>query len=261
MVERPDYIIHSYTKDLSGCGSAVGGCVIGRNENMFIPKGESYAGRSWDETMFWNVYYVKGAFLNADAAFEVMQGMRTLAERMLKKCINTVILARYLDSHPSIRVKCSAIASNENSEFRKRFLYLGLPAPLFTIDMGDLPRMTFQRFFDALSPTFGHMISLGQPNTIVSCPALTTHSELNEQALLEAGMTPTTIRFAVGDEEPADLIRHLVNAARATIDPEVEGFSGGFMDQTETHALIRKVCADAYAAHVDAQIEACPSWT
>ncbi len=62
VIERPDYVIHSYTKDLSGCGSVVGGCVIGRNEDMFIPKGESYAGRSWDETMFWNVYYVKGRF-------------------------------------------------------------------------------------------------------------------------------------------------------------------------------------------------------
>ncbi len=144
----------------------------------------------------------KGAFLNADAAFEVLQGMRTLTERMLKKCINTIILARYLDSHPQIHVQCSAIESNENSTFRERFLYLGLPAPLFTIDMGDLQRTTFQRFFDSLSPAFGHMISLGQSNTIVSCPALTTHSELNEQALLEAGMTPTTIRFAVGDEEP-----------------------------------------------------------
>ena len=27
---------------------------------------------NWDETLFWNVYYVKGAFLDADKAFETM---------------------------------------------------------------------------------------------------------------------------------------------------------------------------------------------
>ena len=175
--ERPDYVIHSYTKDLSGCGGVIAGCVIGQTKNMFAPKG--YQGEvNWDQTMFWNVYYVKGAFLNADAAFEVMQGMKTLPLRMLRKCINTQILARFLDSHPNITVHCNAVENNDNAEFRERYTYLGLPAPLFTIDMGDIPPENFKQFFDSLSPTFGHMISLGQSNTIVSCPSLTTHSEL-----------------------------------------------------------------------------------
>ncbi|HEV3416312.1 MAG TPA: PLP-dependent transferase, partial [Pirellulales bacterium] len=39
--ERPDFVIHSYTKDLTGTGSAIAGVVIGRNEDMFIPKGQS----------------------------------------------------------------------------------------------------------------------------------------------------------------------------------------------------------------------------
>lgn len=47
---------------------------------------------------------MKGAFLNADAAYEVLQGIRTLDVRMLQKCINTLILARFLASHPDIRV-------------------------------------------------------------------------------------------------------------------------------------------------------------
>ena len=193
--ERPDFVIHSYTKDLSGCGAVIAGCVIGRNNDMFIPKGQSVGDQSWDQTMFWNVYYVKGAFLNADAAFEVMQGMKTLTVRMLRKCINTQILADFLNSHPQIEVNCNWLQSDSNCEFREKNLYLGLPAPLFTFDMGKIERGAFQRFFDSLSPTFGHMISLGQSNTIVSCPALTTHSELDEAALVEAGMTPTTVSY------------------------------------------------------------------
>ncbi len=69
-----------------------------------------------DSIMFWNVYYVKGAFLNADAAFEVIQGIRTLTVRMLAKCINTQILAQFLDSHPQIRVNCNGLPGNENAE-------------------------------------------------------------------------------------------------------------------------------------------------
>lgn len=250
--ERPDYTIHAYTKDLSGSGGVIAGCVIGRNENMFMPKGFSDGEHSWDQTMFWNVYYVKGAFLNADAAFEVLQGMKTLTVRMLRKCINTLILSKFLNSHPNIHVRCSANDDDANSEFRKRYMYLELPAPLFTISIEGVSKKAFQRFFDALSPTFAHMISLGQTNTIVSCPALTTHSELDEEALAKAGMSPTTIRFAVGDESPADLISHLVHAAKGTLDSELD-FSSYFPSEAEARKMISELYLDVHARHVQEQ--------
>src|SRR5690606_22428030 len=37
--ERPDFVIHSYTKDLSGSGAVVAGVLIGPNDDMFLPKG------------------------------------------------------------------------------------------------------------------------------------------------------------------------------------------------------------------------------
>ena len=83
---------------------------------MFIPKGQTVGGIAWNETMFWNVYYVKGAFLSADAAYEVMQGIRTLGVRMLTKCINTQILARFFDAHPQINVQCNVLPRDENSQ-------------------------------------------------------------------------------------------------------------------------------------------------
>lgn len=252
--ERPDFVVHSYTKDLSGTGSVIAGVVIGRNEDMFLPKGERLpSGQSWDQTLFWNVYYVKGAFLNADAAFEVLQGLRTLEVRMLAKCINTEILARFLDAHPAITVHSNVLASDENSPLREKLMFLGLPAPLFTTDMPSLPREVFQRFFDNLAPTFDHMISLGQSNTIVSCPALTTHSELNLEALGEAGITPTTIRFAVGDEDPRDLISHFIHAARLTIDPVVPGFSEGFLSLAQIQTLIKECYLGAHRRYIESK--------
>jgi O-acetylhomoserine/O-acetylserine sulfhydrylase-like pyridoxal-dependent enzyme len=106
--ERPDFLIHSYTKDITGTGTTTAGVVLARNERMFIPKNQSVetvdnSGRSvtyrWNETLFWNVFYVKGAFLDADKAFEVINGSHTLDLRMLRKAISTTVLARFLASH------------------------------------------------------------------------------------------------------------------------------------------------------------------
>ena len=251
--ERPDFVIHSYTKDLSGAGSTIAGVVIGRNQDMFLPKGESVGEISWNETMFWNVYYVKGAFLNADSAFEVIQGMRTLGVRMLTKCINTEILARFFDSHSNITVHCNALAHNENAPLREELLFLGLPAPLFTIDIEGVPAGVFQRFFDSLEPTFSHMISLGQSNTIVSCPALTTHSELDEMALAAAGISPTTIRFAIGNEDPKDLIAQFIASARLAIEPHVPGFTDRFMAAKEIDELVQDCYVDGHRRYIESK--------
>jgi O-acetylhomoserine (thiol)-lyase len=251
--ERPDFVVHSYTKDLSGTGSTIAGVVIGRNEDMFVPKGKVVNGVSWDETMFWNVYYVKGAFLSADAAYEVIQGIRTLAVRMLTKCINTEILARFFDSHPSIRVNCHALPDHPNSGLREKLLFVGLPAPLFTIDIDGVPADAFQRFFDSLAPVYSHMISLGQSNTIVACPALTTHSELDDEALADSDIGPTTIRLAIGDEDAKDLIAHFIQAARLAIDPHVAGFSSGFMEPGEVDALVRDSFVDGHRRYIESK--------
>ncbi|MEO8498521.1 MAG: PLP-dependent transferase [Planctomycetota bacterium] len=251
--ERPDFVIHSYTKDLSGTGSTIAGVVIGRNQDMFVPKGQTSGGVAWNETMFWNVYYVKGAFLNADQAFEVIQGMRTLGVRMLNKCINTEILARFFDAHPSIRVHCNALPDNENSPLREKLLFLGLPAPLFTIDIEGVPAEVFQRFFDSLEPMFAHMISLGQSNTIVSCPALTTHSELNAAALAASGISPTTIRLAIGNEDPKDLIAQFIQSARLAIEPHVPGFTAQFLAAEEIDKLVHDCYVDGHRRYIESK--------
>lgn len=249
--ERPDFVIHSYTKDLTGSGSCIAGCVIARNEDMFIPKGMP----GWDNTMFWNVYYVKGAFLNADTAFEVMQGMRTLEVRMLKKCITTQIFATFMDSHPMIKVNCNGLSDNQNRALAEKVLFLGMPSGLFTVDMGsEIPATEFQRFFDCLEPAFAHMISLGQTNSIVSCPGLTTHSELNEEQQHEAQIFPTTIRFAMGIENPMDLIKHLLNAAKLAIDPAIAGFSDQFMPLDEARTMARETYTRMHQRYIESII-------
>ena len=251
--ERPDYLVHSYTKDLTGNGNATAGVVIAENHRMFIPKAETVNGVPWDQTLFWGVYYIKGAFLDADKAFEVMSGIKTLELRMLQKCINTLVLARFLNSHPGIHVCCNAVEGNANYELRKKTLRYGFPAPLFTIDMEEaqLPRDAFVRFFDSLSPAFNHQVTLGQSNTVILCPALTSHSELDPQALADAGISPTTIRVAVGDENPKELIAHFVTAAKLALDPVQPGFSSHFLDAESVDRLLRETYLDGHRRYIE----------
>ena len=261
---RPDYVIHSYTKDITGTGVATAGVVIGRNELMFIPKNESVTSRDvrgndktfhWQDTLFWNVYYVKGAFLDADKAFEVINGARTLELRLMRKAINTTVLAAFFASHPALHVNCNALENNENAPLRKRLLNLELPAPLFTIDMerSGIDRITFTRLFDCLEPSFGHMVSLGQSNTMVLCPALTSHSEMSPERLAEAGITPTTIRISVGDEDVRHLIAHFISVTELVIDPVIPEFSRQFMPAAEIDQLYRDTYLNAHRRWFDAQ--------
>lgn len=253
---RPDFVLHSYTKDLTGHGTTTAGVVIGRNEDMFLPKGETApTGHSWHDTLFWNVYYVKGAFLDADKAFEVLTGMKSLEVRMLKKCINALTFARWLASHPLVTVSGPANPRDPNRAIAEKISYLGLPAPLFTINFekAKLSRVTLERFFDSLAPMFGHMVSLGQSNTLVLCPALTSHSELSAEALKEAGITPTTIRLAVGEESPRELISDFLAAARNALDPDLPGFSQKFLQGEAVDHLVDEIYLDVHRRHAAAQ--------
>jgi len=228
--ERPDYVIHSYTKDLAGTGAATAGVVIGKIETMFGPKGHVTGGIRWQDTMFWDVYYIKGAFLDADKAYEVLTGMKTLEQRMLHKCVSTRVFTKFLNSHPQVRVSSNALDSHPNHQIMKDLHYLGLPAPLFSFDLegASLETDVFKRFFDGLEPTFSHQVSIGQPNTLVLCPALTSHSELSANAMKDAHIYQTTIRVSMGLEDVRELAAHIVTAAKIHIDPVSPGFSDGF---------------------------------
>lgn len=271
--ERPDFVIHSYTKDLCGSGNTTAGVVIGRAERMFLPKGAAVSaaghdGRErsyrWDETMFWNVYYVKGAFLDSDKAFEVLSGMRTTELRLLAKCINTIVLARSLALNPMINVHCSAVANNRNAALTSQLMKLGLPAPLFTIDFegsGTQPRKLnrdrLKRLFDSLEPAFGLQVTLGQINTVILCPALTSHSELSEQALADADISLSTVRVSVGDEDPRYLLDHLVHAADLALGDLTPEFVAGFPSAERISEIYQQTYSDVHRRWIEAK---CASW-
>ena len=243
--ERPDYVVHSYTKDICGSGATTAGVVIGQGYRMFQAKGDSANGYDWSKTMFWDVYYIKGAFLDSEKAFDVLTGMKTLEMRMLQKVINTSVFSHFMASHPDLNVNCHAIEGHANSQLRANQMRNGWSCPLFTMDMqrAEIDRDTFVRFFDALEPAFSHQVSIGQSNTIILCPALTSHSELDTDTQHKGGIYLTTMRVAMGTDNVKALIGHLINSARLHIDPAYPGFSERFMSPEQVDSLYAAVAA------------------
>ncbi|RDV28972.1 Cys/Met metabolism pyridoxal-phosphate-dependent enzyme [Alteromonas aestuariivivens] len=240
---RPDYVVHSYTKDICGSGATTAGVIIGETYRMFQPKGECINGVDWSKTLFWDVYYIKGAFLDSEKAFDVLNGMKTLEQRMLSKVINTQVFTEFLAHHPKIRVNSHALVEHPNAGLKEKQHKYGWPCPLFTVDMAPagLTKSEFRRFFDALEPAFSHQVSIGQNNTIILCPALTSHSEMSFEEQKKAGIEPTTMRIAMGTDNVKQLMAHFIVTAAHFIDPSVPGFSAGFMSASEIDALYLKV--------------------
>lgn len=55
---------------------------------MFQLKGSLVNGVDWLQIMFWDVYYIKGVFLDFEKVFDVLNGMKILEQCMMIKVIN-----------------------------------------------------------------------------------------------------------------------------------------------------------------------------
>lgn len=249
--QRPDYVVHSYTKDICGSGTTTAGVVIGRNYRMFQAKGDCVNDLPWNKTLFWDVFYIKGSFLDSEKAFDVLTGMKTLSQRVMTKSINTMALTQCLAAHPNITVHSHGDDAHANAALRKKVLKHGWPCGLFTIDLEALGLSTdaFRRFFDALEPRFSHQVSIGQSNTLVLCPALTSHSELDASAQKDSDIYPTTMRIAVGTDNVKGLIAQFMTAAKLHIDPECPGFSEQFMSLDSIDEMVLNISVKANRDH------------
>jgi O-acetylhomoserine (thiol)-lyase len=63
-------------------------------------------------------------------------------------------------------------------------------------------------FIDALQ-VFSLLANVADVKSLVIHPATTTHSQLSEEELLDAGIKPNTIRLSIGTEHIDDIIADL----------------------------------------------------
>jgi len=216
-----DIVIYSATKFLGGHGTSLGGVVVdsgkfnwsnGRFPVISDPS-PAYHGLAFHETFGIYGYLMKlraetlrdlGAAISPFNAFLLAQGTETLPLRMRQHVANAQAVAEFLQSHPGVsKVSYPGLPDSPHHTLAKKYLPEGAGA----VFCFDLPggREDGCRFIESLS-LFSHLANVGDAKSLVIHPASTTHRQLNDDELANAGISPGTIRLSIGIEEVDDLI-------------------------------------------------------
>ena len=100
----------------------------------------------------------------------------------------------------------------EQKELYKKYFPNG-GGSIFTFEIkGDAQKA--KDFIDNLE-LFSLLANVADVKSLVIHPASTTHSQLNEEELLDQGIKPNTIRLSIGTENIDDIIEDLDEAFKA----------------------------------------------
>ena len=222
-----DIVTHSTTKYMDGHAVQVGGCIVASgNFNWkngkfpeFTEPDESYHGVVYAERFGNMAYIVKarthlmrdlGAQASPTNAFLLNLGLETLAVRMERHCANALAMARYLEKNDKISwVNYPGLEGNRYHALAEKYMPNGSCGVIsFGIKGG---REAAQRFMDHLKLA-SVVIHVADLRTCVLHPASTTHRQLSDAQLEEAGVGPDMIRMSVGIENIADILADVEQA-------------------------------------------------
>ncbi|NDG54370.1 MAG: O-acetylhomoserine aminocarboxypropyltransferase [Betaproteobacteria bacterium] len=225
-----DLVYHSATKFLCGHGTVLGGVIVDGGRFDWLASGrfpelteayEGFHGMVFAEESTVAPFLLRarreglrdfGACLSPMSAFQMIQGIETLALRMQKHVANTLEVAQFLESHPQvIKVSYPGLTSHRDHELARRLMPRGCGA-VFSVELAG-NREQGRRFVEALR-IFSHLANVGDVRSLVIHPASTTHFRMDEQALKAAGIAEATLRLSIGLEDPQDLIDDLKRAFR-----------------------------------------------
>ena len=227
-------VIHSATKFLGGHGTTLGGVVVesGRFDwdserfPLFDQPVPSYGGLNWSGNFGEYAFLTRlraeqlrdiGPALAPHSAFLLAQGVETLPFRMQAHVDNARQVAEWLDADPRIeRVRWAGLPGHPHHERAAKYLPKG-PGSVFSFDVRG-GRAVGQRLIEGVDLA-SHVANIGDTKTLIIHPGSTTHAQLTEQQLLDAGVGPGLVRISVGLEDVDDIIHDLDQAlARATED-------------------------------------------
>ena len=226
-------VIHSLTKWIGGHGTALGGMVVdsGRfdwthpkfrlyNEPDPSYHGLRYAHDLGDLNPLAFILRMRvvplrnlGACISPDNAWLILQGIETLALRMEAHCRNALETARFLRDHPRVSwVRYPGLSTDPAHATASTLFDNGFGGMVVFGTKGG--RNGGQRFIDNLQ-LISHLANVGDAKTLAIHPATTTHSQLSENELVDAGVTPDMIRLSIGYEDIEDIKADLDQALKA----------------------------------------------
>ena len=223
-----DIVVHSTTKFLNGHGNAIGGVIIdagsfdwakgGKYPTLSEPNA-SYHGLKFTEA-FGNLAFILaartlglrdlGPALAPMNAFLALTGMETLALRMDRHCSNAAELAKWLKTHPKVSwVSYAGLPDSPYNQLAQKYLG-GRGGSVFTFGL----KGGYDAGVKLVSSVelFSHLANLGDTRSLIIHPASTTHSQLSEDELEQAGAGPDVVRVSVGIENIDDIIADLAQA-------------------------------------------------
>ena len=225
-----DVVIHSATKFLGGHGTTLGGVVVegGRFHwaNEHFPKFDeptpAYGGLNWHGIFGEYAFLTRlraeqlrdiGPTLSPHSAWLLAQGVETLPFRLQAHVDNARVVAEWLDADPRIEaVNWAGLPAHPHHARANKYLPKG-PGSVFSFEIKG-GREVGQKFIESVDLA-SHLANIGDAKTLVIHPASTTHAQLTDQQLIEAGVLPGIVRLSVGIEDPEDIVYDLDQALTA----------------------------------------------
>ena len=194
-IQRPldlgfDIAVHSATKYLNGHSDMVGGVVV-------VAAGRNALG---DRLAF--LQNAVGAVAGPFDSFLALRGLKTLALRMERHCVNAADLAAWLEKQPQIRqVRYPGLASHPQHALAQRQMkgFGGMITIYLDSDLAGARRFLENTGLFALAE------SLGGVESLIEHPALMTHGSIPPEQRAQLGIDDTLIRLSVGVEDVEDL--------------------------------------------------------
>ena len=229
-----DIVVHSLTKYIGGHGTSIGGAIVDSGRFPWARHAERFPQLTTPDPSYHGVVYTDalgeaayigrarvvplrnmGAALSPFNAFQILQGLETLALRMERICENTLAVARHLRGHDKVGwVSYAGLDDHPDHAVAQRLL-AGRASGLLTFGLaGEDGRAAGERFLDALK-LFTRLVNIGDTKSLATHPASTTHRQLSEAELEQAGVRQETVRLCVGIEHIDDLVADLDQALAA----------------------------------------------
>jgi O-acetylhomoserine (thiol)-lyase len=144
-----------------------------------------------------------GSSVSPFNAWLLSQGMETLSMRMKAHLENAQKVAEWLSNHPQVeQVMYCGLPTSEWYQNQKKYAPKGGGAVMsFEIKGGKSAGI---KFVEALQ-IFRHVANIGDVRSLVIHPASTTHSQLGDEGMRNAGINPGMIRLSIGIEDFEDI--------------------------------------------------------
>lgn len=238
-----DIVIHSITKFLGGHGNTLGGVVVesgrfdwgnGKFPAMTEPV-PSYNNVTWWGNFGEYGFLTKlrseqlrdiGPSLTPQAAWNLLQGVETLPQRMDAHVANAQEVVQWLATDPRISyVNYAGLEDHPHHERAQKYLPHGIGS-VFAFGVAGTDELSGRevgaRFIGSLQLA-SHLANIGDARTLVLHPASTTHQQLSSEQLATGGVKEDLIRISVGLEDAADILWDLDQALTAASGRDRDG--------------------------------------